>query len=33
MKVFKKILAAVLCLMMLISVCGTLIFYIMSAIK
>lgn len=32
MKILKKILAGVLCLMMVLSVCGTLIYYISAAI-
>lgn len=32
MKIFKKILAGVLCAMMVLSVCGTLIYYIAAAI-
>lgn len=32
MKLFKKILAGFLCGMMLLSVCGTLIFYVVAAL-
>lgn len=32
MKLFKKILAGFLCAMMLVSVCGTLIFYVIAAL-
>lgn len=32
MKLFKKILAGFLCAMMLLSVCGTLIFYVIAAL-
>lgn len=32
MKILKKILAGVLCAMMVLSVCGTLIYYIATAI-
>lgn len=32
MKLFKKILAGFLCAMMLLSVCGTLIFYVVAAL-
>ena len=32
MKLFKKILAGILCLMMVLSVCGTLIYYIAAMI-
>lgn len=32
MKILKKILAGVLCAMMVLSVCGTLIYYIAAAI-
>ena len=32
MKIFKKILAVVLCVMMVFSVCGTLIYYIAAMI-
>ena len=32
MKIFKKILAGVLCAMMVLSVCGTLIYYIAAMI-
>lgn len=32
MKLFKKILAGFLCAMMLLSVCGTLVFYVVAAL-
>ena len=32
MKLFKKILAGFLCAMMLLSVCGTLLFYVIAAL-
>lgn len=33
MKIFKKILAGFLCALMLLSVCGTLIYYVMAALQ
>ena len=32
MKILKKILAGILCLMMVLSVCGTLIYYVATVI-
>lgn len=32
MKLFKKILAGLLCLLMVLSVCGTLIYYVVAAL-
>lgn len=33
MDIFKKIVAGILCALMLLSVCGTLIYYVISALQ